>query len=43
MPKLDRIVVQKGKEKRVVQRSMVPDGFKYVEDYKAKETKKADK
>ncbi|WP_164670963.1 hypothetical protein [Virgibacillus doumboii] len=35
----NKIVVQRGKEKRVVQPSMVPEGFRYVEDYK--EPKKA--
>ena len=37
---MKRIVVQdKDKNKRIVQPSMIPTGFKYVEDYK--EPKKA--
>lgn len=31
----NKIIVKKGKEKRIVQPSMIPEGFAYVGDYKA--------
>lgn len=34
---LNRVIVQRGKEKRIVQRSMIPEGFRYVKDYKEPE------
>ncbi|MBD1223288.1 hypothetical protein [Virgibacillus halodenitrificans] len=30
-----KVIVSNGKERRIVQRSVIPNGFTYVEDYKA--------